>query len=154
FIERADKKRKDEESSQVSLFGLSEETTQEEAVRVESMPDWSRSARLAYEKEVLGFYLSGHPLDGIDRLVESMVSGQMLDLSESHNKTNVRVLGLASEIKEIITKKGTRMAFANFEDTTGGVELVVFPDVFSRYEAALKSDGALLVQGSLEVDGE
>lgn len=154
FIERAEKKRKDEESGQASLFGLSEETTVEEAVRIDTMPDWSRSVRLAYEKEVLGFYLSGHPLDGIDRLVASLITSTIAELTDSQNKTSVKVMGLASEVKEIITKKGTRMAFANLEDTSGSLELVVFPDVFTQYEAALKSDTPLIVQGNLEIDGD
>lgn len=154
FIERAAKKSKDIESGQVSLFGISEETTEEETVRIEKASEWSRTARLSYEKEVLGFYLSGHPLDGIDRLVASLVTGTISQLDESMAKTSVRLLGLASEVKEIITKKGTRMAFANLEDTSGNLELVVFPDIFAQFEMALKSDGALLVQGTLEVDGD
>lgn len=154
FIERADSAQKDQETGQESLFGLCEETVEEEKVKLEPMDEWNRSAKLAYEKEVLGFYLSGHPLDGIDALVRPMTTGLIKDLVDKESKSSVRVVGLASGIKEIITKKGTRMAFATLEDTSGGLELVVFPNTFKQYEAVLKSDGALLVTGNVEVDGD
>ena len=153
FIERADIKQKDAESGQVSLFGMSEDTVEEEQVKLEPMEEWTRSAKLAYEKEVLGFYLSGHPLDGIDMLIKPMTTGLIKDLEQVESKSSVRVVGLASGIKEIITKKGTRMAFATLEDTSSSLELVVFPNTFKQYEAVLKSEGALLVTGNVEVDG-
>jgi DNA polymerase III subunit alpha len=152
FIERADHKRRDQDLGQVSLFALSEDTVAEEHVALERKDEFSRGVRLALEKEVLGFYLGGHPLDGIDTLVKPMTSGSVVDLGRFESKSKVTVLGLASEIKEIITKKGTRMAFSNLEDATGGLELVVFPDTFAQYEGVLKSGGPILVHGVLETD--
>ncbi|MCB0350817.1 MAG: DNA polymerase III subunit alpha, partial [Bdellovibrionales bacterium] len=160
FIERADKRRKDNELGQESLFAFAAEENPEmngkseggdhDAVLIDSAPEWTRSARLTYEKEVLGFYLSGHPLDGIDDLLKAFVTSNVSGLENSPSKSKVSVAGLISTLKEIITKKGTRMAFATFEDTSGSLELVIFPDVFAKNEALLKTDGALIISGVLE----
>lgn len=148
FIERAEKKRKDNELGQESLFALTSEESA--AVQLEKTHDWTRTARLAYEKEVLGFYLSGHPLEGIDELLKNFVTSSVAGLSEKQTKSKVAVAGLVSSLKEFITKKGTRMAFVNFEDMSGGLELVIFPDVYSQSESLLKGDGALIISGTLE----
>jgi DNA polymerase III subunit alpha len=149
FIERLDSKRKDAASGQVSLFEMTEET-KEEKVQLEKMTDWTRSARLAYEKEVLGFYLSGHPLDVLDQMLRPWTTGTIAEFEPVPHKSKVTIVCVIATLKEIITKKGTRMAFGQAEDTTGSVELIIFPDTFAQYEMALKADTALLVQGTLE----
>ena len=154
FIERAEHQRVDREVGQVSLFTMDEATQEQERVFIEKCPSWNRSARLAYEKEVLGFYLSDHPLKGMGGLTQMWVSNDVDSLLKVTSKSKVCVMGMISTLREIITKKGTRMAFGQFEDLTGVVELVVFPDAFAQFEIDLKSDGALFVSGSLERDGE
>lgn len=149
FIERLDSKRKDAATGQVSLFEISDET-QEEKVQLEKSVDWTRSARLAYEKEVLGFYLSGHPLDSLDMMLRPYTTGTISEFEPVPHKSKVTIISVIASLREIITKKGTRMAFGQAEDTTGSVELVIFPDTFAQYEMALKSDSALLIQGTLE----
>lgn len=150
FIERADRSKKDAEVGQVSLFALDDSVADSEAVRLEPQDPWSRALRLAYEKEVLGFYLSDHPLNGLENLVKLWASGTVEDLSKLENKSTVQVLGLVTSLREIITKKGTRMAFGQFEDLTGSLELVIFPDTFAKYELVIKDEGPLLISGQLE----
>ncbi len=158
FIDRADKRKKDANVGQGSLFSFAAddavaggaETEDHESVQLEKAPDWSRSARLAFEKEVLGFYLSGHPLDAIQNLLKPYTTNSIRDLENVATKSKVSVAGLVSGLKEIITKKGTRMAFGTLEDTSAGLELVIFPDVFAQNEVALKSDGALVISGTFE----
>lgn len=162
FIDRADKRKKDQALGQVSLFAFAADaggevddgTEDHDSVQLERMQDWSRSARLSYEKEVLGFYLSGHPLDSIEDLLKTFTTGSIASLDSVETKSKISVAGLVSILKEIITKKGTRMAFAQFEDTSGSLELVIFPDVYAQSEAALKCDGALVVSGTLEKGDE
>lgn len=154
FIDRSDQIRKDRELGQASLFAMDEEVMDHEKVVLENCPPWSRSAALAYEKEVLGFYLSDHPLRGLDNFARLWTTGTVDQLSTLENKASVRVLGLLGPLREIVTKKGTRMAFASIEDLTGSVELVIFPNAFAEAEFKLKGDGALLISGTLEKDGE
>jgi DNA polymerase III subunit alpha len=155
FIERAENRKKDKNIGQGSLFsfastGEEESLDDHDSVQLEKMTDWTRSACLAFEKEVLGFYLSGHPLDSIQALIKPFSSHSIKELDKAQAKSKVSVTGLVTTLKEIITKKGTRMAFGTLEDTSAGLELVIFPDMFAQNEAALKSDGALVISGTLE----
>jgi DNA polymerase-3 subunit alpha len=151
FIERADRVKKDIEHGQASLFSMDANIEQQQKVFLESRPPWRRSARLEYEKSVLGFYLSDHPLKGIEHLTSVFTTGLVDELKKKESKSTVRVAGLISSLREIITKKGTRMAFAQLEDLSGSVELVIFPDAFAESELIVKGDGVIVVTGAVEV---
>lgn len=148
FMDNAEISRRDAEIGQASLFELADES--EKQIQLEEKKPWSRSARLAYEKEVIGFYLSDHPLKGLEGLVKVFTSHQVNQLLEAETKSSVIVAGLIGSFKELITKKGTRMAFAQLEDLTGAVELVIFPKTYQDVELLLKGDQPLLVQGNVE----
>ncbi len=152
FVEHADRVKKDKEMGQVSLFSLSEDIEKTEKISLPKMNPWTRSIRLAFEKEVLGFYLSDHPLKGFDHLVKLWHMNEVKSLASKEKKTKVQILGMVSSIREIITKKGTRMAFAQIEDLTGSVELIVFPDAYAKVEHKIKMDGIVVLTGSLEID--
>ncbi len=151
FIERAESIRNEKEIGQISLFDLGgNEIAEDNRVRIERMEPWSRAVSLSFEKEVLGFYLTDHPLRGLE-VVGKVCGAQVVEkLPSLEPKSKVQLLGLISSFREIITKKGTRMAFARFEDTTGGLEVIIFPDTFAQYERVLKSDGPVVVAGILE----
>jgi DNA polymerase-3 subunit alpha len=150
FVERAEGARQDREVGQTSLFDLDQEAQENNLVKLERMEDWTRPLSLAYEKEVLGFYLTDHPLRGLEVLGKILGAVEVRQLIQVNHKSKVHILCLVSSYREIITKKGTRMAFARAEDTTGGVELVVFPDTFAQYERVLKSDAAVVISGVVE----
>ena len=114
----------------------------------------TRSQVLATEKEALGFYLSDHPLSGTDGLFKKWVTCSIRDLGAQEHKKRVILAGIVSSLRELITKKGTRMGFVQLEDLTGTAELVVFPDVFAKAETFLKGETPILVGGVLEKDGE
>ncbi|QLY27166.1 DNA polymerase III subunit alpha [Bdellovibrio sp. KM01] len=173
FLDRAQGLQKDRELGQSSLFDLGPST--ETIVKLEEVKPWSRTASLAYEKEVLGFYLSDHPLKGFDTLSEIFTSCKIVDLpaqmpaqgspeweamqaakkdwkNRDAAKKRVVVAGLITELRELITKKGTRMAFGKVEDLTGAVELVIFPDAFAKNGEMLKDERPMLIGGGLEVE--
>ncbi len=150
FIERSEAKRRDDQLGQSSLFAMSDDEIEQDSVHLERCPEWSRSARLAYEKEVLGFYLSGHPLDTYAGLLKRFSTSALGELELVPSKSKISVTGIVTEIKPFITKKGTRMAFGTLEDTSGSCELVIFPDVYAQCEAVLKNDQALVITGQLE----
>lgn len=152
FIDRADRSKKDKEMGQASLFSMGDEAT--EAVVLPKTEDFSRSIRLAYEKEVLGFFLSDHPLTGLESLVKKMPLTKIESLKNVESEKIVQVLGLITALREIITKKGTRMAFGQFEDLTGTIELVIFPDAFTKTQFLLKEEGPVLITGEFEREGE
>ncbi|MFS4459994.1 DNA polymerase III subunit alpha [Bdellovibrio sp. HCB2-146] len=173
FLDRAQGLQKDREMGQSSLFDLG--PSSESIVVLEECKPWSRTASLSYEKEVLGFYLSDHPLKGFDTLSELWTTCKVIDLpkqmpapgtaeyealknakkdwkNRDAGKKRVVVAGLISELRELITKKGTRMAFGKIEDLTGSCELVIFPDSFAKFEMQLRDERPVLVGGSLEVE--
>jgi DNA polymerase III subunit alpha len=113
-------------------------------------PEWEPEERLLYEKEVLGFYLSGHPLKRIwGRAVGlgAIGSGRLGSVEEG---TRVVLCGLVSGLREINTKSGTRMGFVTLEDVEGSVEVTVFPETFRQSAAHLRSGMPLLVRGKVE----
>ena len=170
FLDRATQHQKDKETGQVSLFDMG--TKEETVVKLPDVKSWSRVQSLSFEKEVLGFYLSDHPLRGFENFAKIWTSATVIDLptlisleeqqkiaelgkpkwGKQRNKKRVVVAGLITEYKELITKKGTRMAFAKVEDLTGTAELIVFPDVYSKYQELLKEEKPLLIGGTLEVE--
>lgn len=175
YLDRAEEVRKDQEVGQASLFDLGGDM--ETKVVLDNVKPWNRTASLAYEKEVLGFYLSDHPLKGFENIASVWVTGTVADLPEigkehaakiskdtaprkydprnrDANKKRVIVAGLITEMRELITKKGTRMAFAKVEDLTGSCELVIFPDSFAKLELLLRDERPQLIGGLLEVSDE
>lgn len=154
FLDAAVTKNKDKESGQVSLFDLDESHSEE--IKLEAVPQWNRTTQLAAEKEVLGFYLSDHPLKGFDTLLKVWSSGSIEEILQGATASTVKekkrivVAGLVSELREVITRKGTRMAFGKVEDLTGQIEVIFFPDTFALYEPLLKGEKPLLVGGNLE----
>lgn len=155
FLDRAAQARKDREVGQGSLFALMDETdTKSETVKLEPAEPWGRAAKLQYEKEVLGFYLSDHPMAGYSNVLRIWTTCTIDKLPQETNGKRVVIAGLITELREIISKKGSRMAFARVEDLTGGVELIVFPEPFAKHEMQLKTEQPVLVGGKLEVEGD
>lgn len=151
FIERSQGIRSEKETGQTSLFDLGDDTlSASNRVQLEKLEPWNRAMSLAYEKEVLGFYLTDHPLRGLEMVGKVWGAKPIGDLGTVEPKGKAHVLGMISTMREIITKKGTRMAFARIEDMSGSVELVIFPDTFAQYERVLKSDLAIVVSGTVE----
>ncbi|MGE0526636.1 MAG: DNA polymerase III subunit alpha [Bdellovibrionales bacterium] len=153
FIDRAEGLRAEREVGQTSLFDLAgEEVAEDNRVKLDRLEPWTRALTLSFEKEVLGFYLSDHPLRGLEVVSKIYGAQPVEEVSRLEPKSKVHILGLVSSYREIITKKGTRMAFARLEDMTGNLELVVFPDTYAQYERILKAEAPILVGATLEKD--
>lgn len=150
FVDAAETARADREIGQVSLFDF--EPTQKQKIELPAVPPWNKNIALAYEKEVLGFFLSDHPLSGLENLLSATTTCAISGLSGIKHKSRITVGGLNVSQREMITRKGTRMAFCQIEDLTGTLEAVVFPDAFSKYEPLLKEEGPLLFEGVFEND--
>jgi len=153
FLDVAESTRRDKELGQVSLFAVSEEESQKK-VELPFIEDWHRSQKLAFEKDVLGFYISDHPLSGFENVLKNHVNCLIIGLVDQAVKKKVTLGGIVSGLKEFITKKGSRMAFATLEDQTGVVELVIFPEAFLKYQHLLKEVQPLIITGQHEREGD
>lgn len=114
------------------------------------IPEWKDSRLLAYEKESIGFYLTGHPLaqyqDDIKRY--GTVTTETIDAVQ--DGAGVTICGLVAGIKQKVTKKGDKMAIMNLEDLSGNVEVIVFPDLYKTAHDMLLTDTPVIVVGSLD----
>jgi DNA polymerase-3 subunit alpha len=151
-MEFGQKLQKERASSQASLFD------EVEVVKVNGngggfvpdIPEWREKELLSFEKEALGFYITGHPLDRYADDVRRFATTDTSSLADRDDKSEVRICGIVASLTEKITKRGDRMAFANFEDQSGSVEVMVFPDVYGNVGGVLKGEEPLLVTGILE----
>ncbi|MBI5237540.1 MAG: DNA polymerase III subunit alpha [Deltaproteobacteria bacterium] len=147
---------RDRDIGQQSLFGPGAAAdapalTYAHTVREGAALNWSERETLLYEKEALGFYFSSHPLSGYRKELESYSTTAISSLKES-DAAEVTVAGIAVDLREILTKKGERMAFVRIEDTTGSIEAVVFSDLYKKVRDLLSSDTPVIVTGRLERD--
>jgi len=154
-IEYGQKIQRDRESGQKGLFGeLGSGSSTAPEPAPPDVPEWPFEQLLAYEKETLGFYLSGHPLERFSDQLKRFASKTVAELVADGNSTECRTAGIVTECRGRRTKRGDLMAVFTLEDLSGTVETVVFPSVFSKCEPLLQADTPILVSGRFEVDDE
>ncbi len=116
------------------------------------LDEWDEKERLRKEKEALGFYITGHPLDRFGADIEQIRTCAIQDLPGQKDKSVVKIAGIVENLKIKRTKKGDRMATLNLEDLTGFTEVVLFPDVFNRASPLFNGDEPLLIKGTAEIN--
>jgi DNA polymerase III subunit alpha len=154
-FEAGQRHQRERDQGQVSMFDLLGGAADGGAVAEPdaldpTIPEWDPEQRLLGEKEVLGFYLSGHPLRGVwdhARRLGVVGTGQ---LGQVEDGARVLLCGLVSALREINTKNGNRMGFATIEDVEGSIEVTIFPELFRQSAAHLRSGAPLLVRGKVE----
>lgn len=136
---------------QLSFFDLAENdgfmVNDESWVQAEEFPP---AELLRMEREMLGAYISGHPLDHWQTLLEKVGAATIAELKEAEDGREQTIGGLAVRIKNMTTRMGRRMATIQLEDVTGSIEVVVFPDTLARMQRPPSIDDVLLVRGKLE----
>ena len=155
-LERTAASQRKKVNGQVSLFDLAvampEAALADDDVPLPEVAEFPTSMLLTMEKELLGIYVSGHPLGQYERAIRERASAQAAALSEMADGDKVILGGLVVQSRRIVTKGGDPMAFLTLEDMTGQVEVVVFPRVFARSAKAFEADAnVLLVSGRLQL---
>ncbi len=136
---------------QVSLFETAgDEEEGIDTISLEKMEEWPPIDRLIYEKENLGFFFSGHPLDSYRQMIDEFVDLRLAEVENARNDRLYTMIGILKEIKEINTKNGRRMAFAKLEDYEGAVELVIFSDLYEKSHDTLLDDSIVTVKGRID----
>jgi len=116
------------------------------------VPEWEQREKLKREKDALGFYITGHPLDEYKREVGLFAAHTVEEILNLKEKAEVRAAGIIENLRMKRTKKGDMMAILDLEDQTGSIEVIVFPDAYSKYSLFLKSEDPLMITGMAEVD--
>ncbi|MBW1974652.1 MAG: DNA polymerase III subunit alpha [Deltaproteobacteria bacterium] len=103
-------------------------------------PPWDKRTVLNYEKEAIGFYISGHPLDFYEDKISQICTGTTQDITARPEGSRIMLAGMLSLVKEITTRRGERMGFLNLEDREGIVEVVAFPETYAMFRDLLVED--------------
>jgi DNA polymerase-3 subunit alpha len=106
--------------------------------RFPAVPEWPLSQKLAYEKEVLGLYLSGHPMQAHAADAKRYASAALVDLERVTGTEEVRVMGLVVDVRVVRTRRNDKMAFVRVEDADRAVECVFFAEAYGRARRALE----------------
>jgi len=144
------RRQRDREEGQVSLFdalGGGDSKATAVAPVAARVPEWPQEEMLGYEREVLGFYLSGHPLEQYREVARRIGALNAGDLAARSTGARVLLLGQVSAFSESATKSGNRMAFATLELVDGSVPLTVFPEPYRSCATALRHKGPVIVRG-------
>jgi len=148
---------RERENGQISMFSLMDADVQEEMLNdnLAEIEPFSDKERLSLEKEMLGLYISGHPLEPYRPVLDQMKNlVRCAELAEAGDNHHVRVGGIIVAVRRLYTKKNKEMAFVRLEDLTGSVELVIFPDLFERQGSLLQEDNLIIVEGRTDLKEE
>lgn len=153
IVEITQKIKKDRIAGQFSLFDTgSEKKSSDYSGEFEEIKEYkdefAQIDLLNFEKEMLGLYITSHPLNEYERSLSELVSIE--DLVEKDDNSTQTVGGIITKIKSIYTKKNQIMYYAGFEDSTGALELVIFPNAVEEYKNLLREDSILKVTGRLD----
>lgn len=153
----AQSRARDRASGQVSLFdwgGMSNNNQSsnsfDSAPKAPPVNDFPQSEKLRKEKELLGFYVSDHPLKPVRQAAQIMAPMNLSDLSDQREDTLVSAVVMLTSIKPVMTKKGDRMAIIQIEDLTGQAEAVVFPKAYERIGQLLVEDTRMIIWGKVD----
>jgi DNA polymerase-3 subunit alpha len=144
---------RDRESNQIDIFaalGATAKGSKKSGDVYPQVAEWSAQESLAFEKESLGFYITGHPLDKYERVIKKITTGSVAALKEKASPGEVKLGGVVSALKLRNTKKGDRYGIFNLEDKTGFLEIIAWPDVYKKCADMLAADDPIFVKGRLE----
>src|SRR5690606_31844397 len=139
---------KQKENGQTDLFGGQVDELSAELKLDEPPSSTPEREQLQWERELLGVYLSNHPLEAYRPYLREKTA-PLADIKTGHDGVSVAVGGLIGAIREITTKNGQRMAFVTIEDFTSELELIIFPNVFESTRDQLDKDVAVFVEGKV-----
>ncbi len=146
-------RRRNEEIGQFSLFGGGDSGVEVEPVEIPN-DEWEKKTRLAFEKEMLGLYISDHPLLGIEGTLRRATTCSVVGLWDQPDGAQVTIGGLVSGVNRRFTRNGDPMVFFNLEDLEASVEVVAFPRTVAASGPLIREDAILLVSGRLDHRGD
>ncbi|MBN2408487.1 MAG: DNA polymerase III subunit alpha [Candidatus Aminicenantes bacterium] len=143
------------QTPQSLLFGGSQLAPPDIPAEVREMREWDESLFLSYEKDALGFYITGHPLAQFEKRLKKLTSHSISQLDEEKDfNSEIRVAGIISAIRLVKTRKDERMATFILEDLSGRIDVVAFPDSFKRFSECLREGNLVWVKGRFMGEGD
>jgi DNA polymerase-3 subunit alpha len=156
-MEQAQKAQRDTESGQHGLFGVfQQEDSEAHNDKLPNIPDWDEHTRLAAEKEILGFFISGHPLQKYkDKLtdLQALSIEEIAAMTRSTGKDETIVTaGIISNVRVLKSKRGDFYAQSTLEDMSGSIDMIVFPEAFKRIGDKVKLEVPVLVKAGVRIE--
>lgn len=142
---------KELQNTQNSLFGTTHKPVLQ--FKLSPTPPAESRTKLAWEKELLGLYVTAHPLEAYRHILPADLEN-IANIKKHTAPRNLTLFGIITRLKTILTKKGEQMAFAQLEDLSGSIEVVVFPKVFEQTRAILEPDKIVKISGKLQPQDE
>jgi len=144
----------DKINGQISLFDLGAGIERDWEILIPNEPEYPNNIILAKEKEIIGYYVSGHPLDEYQELISRLAPNKTGDLAEKKDGIKIKLVGIMSQLKTSITRRGEKMAYLELEDLTGTVNVLVFPKVYQTCHGLLADDAMVFLEGRLSIQEE
>ena len=151
LVRWADRVEEEATSKQISLFGSGSSGSISEPPRMPKVPEWTDKQKLRAEKEALGFFITGHPLDKYQRDLKRMATATTGVLRDRVSGDSVSVPGVIHTVKLKNSKKGDRYATFFLEDREGVVESIAWPRTYREYGAIIHGDEPVILTGSLDI---
>ncbi|WP_256972775.1 DNA polymerase III subunit alpha [Saccharibacillus sp. O23] len=151
-LDAAAKWRKEREDFQIQMFDFVETPNWE--IEYPDIRAFTASEQLDLERDLLGLYLSGHPLDDYERLIDETGTQKLMDLGEAPDESHAVTAGMVVSVKTISTKQGKAMAFAEIEDQIERCELVLFPEVWKRSQEAVQPGALIALRAKVQQQDE
>ncbi|MCU0280729.1 MAG: DNA polymerase III subunit alpha [Acidimicrobiia bacterium] len=152
-IDAAITRRRAEDMGQFSLFGGQEEFLQETAIVIPDV-EWDKPTRLAFEKEMLGLYVSDHPLFGVETALRAAATTSLAALADEKDAATVTVGGIVGAVNRRYTKSGELMLYFQLEDLEGSAEVVCFPRTTTEHGHKVRPDAILVVSARVDQRGD
>ncbi|MGH2349684.1 MAG: DNA polymerase III subunit alpha [bacterium] len=150
-LDAAQKVQRARASGQTGLFDLGGAVPQPDAAGSAQVEEFSKAELLAMEKEMLGLYISDHPLRHVQDALAARVNTALHQLLDLPDKSDVVVGGIVTGVKRTTTKSGSAMAFVTVEDLTGSCEVIIFPKAYEQVHFLLKRDSVVVIRGKVDV---
>jgi DNA polymerase-3 subunit alpha len=146
-MDQASRHQQQEAIGQCSIFDSLDDRNDPELPNV---PEWKESQLLTYEKESVGFYITGHPLAAFETEMKRYVTATTETLDRVPDGKELIICGIIAGLKQKLTKKNEKMAIMDFEDLSGTVEVIVFPELYRTSQNILVTDAPLIVRGTVD----
>lgn len=153
--DNAARRQKQIASGQSGLFDALKDVKKVEKDKLPQIPEFPKQTLLNYEKELLGVYVSDHPLNDAMKELNRHARLPITDIDISHKDRRITIGGLLSNVRQVLTRSSNKeMAFGKLEDTTGSIELVIFPKAYQSLKNNLTSNSPLIVKGTVDISDD
>lgn len=154
-VEAAQKRARDRVSGQTSLFGDDASSLADTVdVKLPDVPEWEHDELISYEKEMLGFYITGHPLLKYADRIHLIADCNSESIGRKQDGSTVAIAGVVSGIREVMTKKRDAMAYITLDDMKGFISVIVFPELYRQHLFTIQGDAPLFVRGRVDAGEE